>query len=123
MYRKKPTKKKKPWAQGAAACNGKACDFKGPVSRAILGTKNRTISAATTMVLHSLAAVLLWLNVVVVAAVVVFVVGVQDRNCWLALLAVGVWFIVNFMLRLPTKRSQMGTTSGMFLAGPGCFFG
>ena len=66
------------------------------------------------MVLHSLAAVLLWLNVVVVAAVVVFVVGVQDRNCWLALLAVGVWFIVNFMPQLPTKRSQMGTTSGMF---------
>ena len=66
------------------------------------------------MVLHSLAAVLLWLNVVVVAAVVVFVVGVQDRNCWLALLAVGVWFIVNFMPQLPTKRSQMGTTSRMF---------
>ena len=66
------------------------------------------------MVLHSLAAVLLWLNVVVVAAVVVFVVGVQDRNCWLALLAVGVWFMITFMPQLPIKRSQMGTTSGMF---------
>ena len=74
------------------------------------------------MVLHSLAAVLLWLNVVVVAAVVVFVVGVQDRNCWLALLAVGVWFIVNFMPQLPTKRSQMGTTSGMCFGCAWLFF-
>ena len=72
------------------------------------------ISKRTTQQPDCLAAVLLWLNVVVVAAVVVFVVGVQDRNCWLALLAVGVWFIVNFMPQLPTKRSQMGTTSGMF---------
>ena len=75
------------------------------------------------MVLHSLAAVLLWLNVVVVAAVAVFVVGVQDRSCWLALLAVGAWLMINFLPRLQTKRSQVGTTSGMFLAGPGCFFG
>ena len=67
--------------------------LQGPISRAILGTKNRAISAATTMVLHSLAAVLLWLTVVVAAAVVVFVVGEQDRNCWLALLAV--WGLVH----------------------------
>ena len=59
----------------------------------MLGSKNRTINAATRMVLHSLAAVLLWLTVVVAAAVVVFVVGEQDRNCWLALLAV--WGLVH----------------------------
>ena len=75
------------------------------------------------MVLHSLAAVLLWLNVVVVAAVAVFVVGVQDRSCWLALLAVGAWLMINFLPQLPTKRSQMGTTSGMFFGWAWLLFG
>ena len=67
------------------------------------------------MVLHSLAAVLLWVNVVVLAAVVVFVVGVQGKSCWLALLAAGAWVIINFLQQQPTKKSKMGTTSGMLL--------
>ena len=89
--------------------------FPGPTSKATSRTKNRAISAAITMVLHSLAAVLLWVNVVVLAAVVVFVVGVQGKSCWLALLAAGAWVIINFLQQQPTNKKQdWDWTSGMF---------
>ena len=54
--------------------------LQGPTSRAISRTKNRAIPGAIRMVLHSLAAVLVWLKVAVVVAAVVFV-SVQDRSC------------------------------------------
>ena len=67
------------WAQDGAAAMQNMW-FQGPTSRATSRTKNRAIPGAIRMVLHSLAAVLVWLKVVVVVAAVVFV-SVQDRSC------------------------------------------
>ena len=67
------------WAQDGAAAMQNMW-FQGPTSRATSRTKNRAIPGAIRMVLHSLAAVLVWLKVAVVVAAVVFV-SVQDRSC------------------------------------------
>ena len=67
------------WAQDGAAAMQNMW-LQGPTSRAISRTKNRAIPGAIRMVLHSLAAVLVWLKVAVVVAAVVFV-SVQDRSC------------------------------------------